>query len=104
MVFGAGVARRTSYFLLLAQEKVTKEKSTPVGGLPLVGSLPLLAGSGGPLKLARSAARPRAQTVACRLPPPRLRYSAPLRGPKSVAARRACVFCPTLRRKFAEKA
>ena len=83
MVFGAGVARRASSFFLLVQEKGTKKKDTPVGGLPLVDFLPLLAGPGAALKLARSAARPRAQTATHRLPPTRLRYSAPLRGPKT---------------------
>jgi len=56
-----GVARQASHFLLLAQEKVTKEKGTPFAG---PSGSPALLVSPGPLRNLRDPiARPRAQTV-----------------------------------------
>ena len=90
-----------SYLFLLVPwaqwEKLTQKKDTPFAGLPLVDSPALLARPGVVLELARSAARPRAQTIARRLPPARLRYSAARRGPKSVVVLLAMLYLESAR-------
>ncbi len=61
-----GVARRLVTFFCFAKKKVTKEKATPIHHLcevPCVAQLVRL-----PHKLARSAARPRAQTYSSEFP------------------------------------
>ena len=61
-----GVARRLVTFFCFAKKKVTKEKATPIRHLcevPCVAQLVRL-----PHKLARSAARPRAQTYSLEFP------------------------------------
>jgi len=78
--------RRGSYFFLLAQEKCNQKEGHPGSPVARSGDSPaLLTAPGGGLELARSAARPRAQTIAHRLPPARLRYLAARRGPTGVA-------------------
>ena len=62
----AGGSPAASHFLLLRQNKVTKEKAPPVCrpcGVPCVARLVRL-----PHKLARSATRPRAQTYSSEFP------------------------------------
>ena len=62
----AGGCPAASYFLLLRQNKVAKEKATPVCrpcGVPCVARLVRL-----PHKLARSSTRPRAQTYSSEFP------------------------------------
>jgi len=55
--------RRGSHFFLLAQEKGNQKEGHPGSPVALLGDFPaLLATPGGRFELARSAARPRAQT------------------------------------------
>jgi len=80
---GSAVDRR-AYFLLLRQKKVAKEKATPGSAPGCARSLALLDGPGGWLNSPL-----RGSDNASRLPPDRLRCSAPLRGtPKTSGAER----------------
>jgi hypothetical protein len=63
-----------AYFLLLRQKKVAKEKATPGSASGYARSLPLLGRPGGLPELACGSNK------ASRLPPARLRCSAPLKG------------------------
>jgi hypothetical protein len=62
-------ARHTSYFLLLSQKKVTKEKSTPSRLFPEINMI-----------LGRQAETRCAQTAACRNPPKTILISGAVAG------------------------